>query len=705
MNIVNTYYLSKLVQILSEGYNYIVLKEAVSYSVSKEYLKIERSPEAESRVKSIFGKLKSLPNASQLDKRGWRIAFPYAEDSTEFEIQSILEPYDFSIKNYKDGLALDTKSNKEIAIGKALNKISKKEPDAKELLDRYAAIKGKGATNKDEDLMIVFSSAKYDIIGMSTGREWRSCMNVIDGGNKNYVKLDIKEGSIVCYLTTIGDTNLKKPLGRVLIKPYLNTENKEDVILYAELRTYGSIPNPDKFMDEIDDYMEKTQKLFGTYKRLGCLYNDSERDSVEDKETIQKRAFTKLKDDRILSKEEFIALPLKNKRQYIDKTLTEKYIRLENYEYSFASQSQKKEYIEKRVKSAYDLTDQQYKDASDNLKKLYIEKLIGRGFNLSEQQYEHSPDNLKQFYVENKVRKGLELSDEQYKNASDITKELYIENIFFDEKNNYDLSNQQYKDTPNDLKQLYIKKSIEKGSIISNQQYEDSPNDLKQLYIKQAIENGYRLSDQQYKDAPINLKKLYIEERVGEYYAISDQQYNDTPNNIKQFFIKKRIEIGYELSNEPYKDAPNDLKQLYIEKILEKGYELSNEQYENSPNDLKQLYIRKLIEKGNSITYQQYEDASDNLKQLHIKQLIEKGYKLPDQFYEEASDNLKQVYIEKIVALGIKLSNKNYKNTSNKLKKLYIEKIVEFEHELSDQQYEDTPNDLKEYYLKLKKWN
>ena len=147
-------YLKSILNVLTEAYDYVKLTEAVPYSVAKEYMTIERSPEAETRIKQVFSKLKSLPNARQLDKRGYRIAFPYAEDSTEFEIQSILEPYDFSIKDYKDGVALDTKSNKEIAIGKALNKISKKEPDAKELLDRYAAIKSKGATNKDEDLMI-----------------------------------------------------------------------------------------------------------------------------------------------------------------------------------------------------------------------------------------------------------------------------------------------------------------------------------------------------------------------------------------------------------------------------------------------------------------------------------------------------------------------------------------------------------------------
>jgi hypothetical protein len=394
-------YLKNILNILTEAYDYVKLTEAVPYSVAKEYMTIERSPEAETRIKEVFNKLKSLPNARQLDKRGWRIAFPYAEDSTEFEIQSILEPYDFSIKDYKDGVALDTKNNREISLGKALNIVSKKEPDAKELIDRYAAIKGKGATNKDEDLMIIFSSAKYDIIGMSTDRDsyWDSCMNVIRGGNRHYVKLDIKEGSIICYLTTLSDTNLKKPLGRVLIKPYINTENKEDVVLYPELKTYGSIPNPQKFMDEVDDYMQKTQKLSGSYERLGCLYKDSDRGEIEDKESVRTRALQKLQDIEGLSRVEFISLPLKNKRQYID-ILVKKESRLYDFQYNFASQSQKKEYIKMLFSRKIRVSEFEFKGAPKDIRTEIISKHMEYKIPLEDYELEAATPKQKEEYVD-----------------------------------------------------------------------------------------------------------------------------------------------------------------------------------------------------------------------------------------------------------------------------------------------------------------
>jgi hypothetical protein len=425
-------YIKNILNILTEAKDYVNLTEAVPYSVAKEYLEIERSPEAEARIKEVFNKLKALPNARQLDKRGWRIAFPYAEDSTEFEIQSVLEPYNFSIKDYEKGIALDTKNNREISLGKALNIVSKKELDAKELIDRYAATKSKGATKKDSDLMIVFSSAKYDIIGMSTGRDayWDSCMNVIKGGNRNYIKADIREGSMICYITRIGDTNLKKPLGRVLIKPYLSSENAEDVILYAEYKTYGSIPNPEKFIDEVDGYMEKTQKLSGTYKRLGCLYNDSERDKVESKETIQKRALNKVKEGGSLTSIEFVSLPSKNKKIYIDE-LNKDEKRLSKVVYSFATQSQRKFYIRRRLKDEREIEDYEFKSASKELKHEIIDyKLENDIGSIYHYEFKAATPEQKDIYLYKQIERGfMNIPEEYIQELSDKQQKLYIEKV------------------------------------------------------------------------------------------------------------------------------------------------------------------------------------------------------------------------------------------------------------------------------------
>ena len=558
-------YLKNILNILTEAYDYVKLTEAVPYSVAKEYMTIERSPEAETRIKEVFNKLKSLPNARQLDKRGWRIAFPYAEDSTEFEIQSILEPYDFSIKNYKDGLALDTKSNKEIAIGKALNKISKKEPDAKELLDRYAAIKGKGATNKDEDLMIVFSSAKYDIIGMSTDRDsyWDSCMNVIRGGNRHYVKLDIKEGSIICYLTTLSDTNLKKPLGRVLIKPYINTENKEDVVLYPEFKTYGSIPNPEKFMDEIDDYMEKTQKLSGSYKRLGCLYDDSGRYKIEDKESVRTRALQKLQDIEGLSRVEFISLPLKNKRQYID-ILVKKESRLYDFQYNFASQSQKKEYIRILLKDEREIKDYEFKGA---------------------------PKDIKSEIISKKLEYKKPLEDYELEAATPKQKEEYVD---WRLDNNFELGYYEFKAATEQQKTKYISSKIDKYSVLQNYEFEEATQEQKEKYIDSRV-GSYKLRQFEFEAATQKQKDEYIDWRIEREDFISDYEFEGASQKQKEDYIDWILNRGYYLRDSYFKVATQKQKEEYIDWKIKNDKSIEKYEFEEATQEQKEKRIDKLL--------------------------------------------------------------------------------------------------------------
>jgi len=583
-------YLKNILNILTEAYDYVKLTEAVPYSVAKEYMTIERSPEAETRIKQVFSKLKSLPNARQIDKRGWRIAFPYAEDSTEFEIQAVLEPYNFSIKDYKDGIALDTKNNREISLGKALNIISKKEPDAKDLMDKYAAIKGKGATNKDEDLMIIFSSAKYDIIGMSTDRDsyWDSCMNVIRGGNRHYVKLDIKEGSIICYLTTISDTNLKKPLGRVLIKPYINTENKEDVVLYPELKTYGSIPNPQKFMDEVDDYMEKTQKLSGSYERLGCLYKDSDRGEIEDKESVRTRALQKLQDIEGLSRVEFISLSLKNKRQYID-ILVKKESRLYDFQYNFASQSQKKE---------------------------YIKMLFSKKIRVSEFEFKGAPKDMRTEIISKHMEYKIHLEDYELEAATPKQKEEYVD---WNLDNNFELGYYEFKAATEQQKTKYISSKIDKYSVLQNYEFEEATQEQ---------------------------KEKYIDSRVGRY-QLRQFEFEAATQKQKDEYIDWRIEREDFIYDHEFEGASQKQKEDYIDWILNRGYYLHDLYFKAATQKQKEKYIDWKIKNDNAIYKYEFEYATKEQKYKNIDNLINNYYrKLEDYELEAATPEQKERYKE-----------------------------------------------------------
>jgi hypothetical protein len=276
-----------------------IIKEAIPYNIAKEYITTERTDGAIKRMDDVFDKLKNLPNAKVLDRRGHRIALPYGETPLEDDIKMLLRKYDYNILDFNNNEALriskTEKGNKvqPIKITKALANISRLkdkdgniiEPNAKDFVDIFADGKsreGKAMTKK-LGLIVIFARHPYDIAGMSYGRTWRSCMHLVDGELREFVKKDIKFGTIAVYLTKANDVTLSNPLARVLVKPYINLKNINDVILYPEAKTYGKIDNPKKFIDYLDYVLEKIQNMGEEYKLLSCLNPDSKREVVRPK--------------------------------------------------------------------------------------------------------------------------------------------------------------------------------------------------------------------------------------------------------------------------------------------------------------------------------------------------------------------------------------------------------------------------------------
>jgi hypothetical protein len=569
-----------------------ILNEAVPYNIAKEYLKIERSPEAEAKILQVFNNLKSLPNSRQIDKRGWRIAFPFDEDSTESEIDLILKRHNFRIKDYKNNLAIDIKNNQEIKLTKALNIVSKKEPGAKDLIDRYVDIKSKNATNKDENLMIVFSSAKYDLTGMSTGREWRSCMNLIDGQNKSYIGTDIKEGTIICYLTTTSDINLNNPLGRVLIKPHLNMKNPKDVILYAEYKTYGlKIPSPEKFIDIVDDFMEKTQSLSGVYKRLGCLYPDSDRSEIENKETIRTRALQKMDKGEDLNDAEFISLPIKNKKIFIE-NLNRNEKKLSKLYYTFATQSQKKFYIRKRLSLGRDIEDYEFKLASKDLKYEILEYKIENDWeSIYEYEFEFATTEQQDKFIGKAITNGYfdfpktlvdKLSTEQRLNyintkfnsiihklryvASSENKFPYYElkyltgaqkNVYINEliKNNIELEIIELDISTEQQIELYVNKLLEKDEKLDAKILNYMSKTHFTNYITNLYKDGEELSSWLIYLLNRKQKEILID------YFLDNENENDNENYLDEI---AQIQVNHKLRD--------DQVERYLNKVIKNNY-------------------------------------------------------------------------------------------------------------------------------------
>jgi hypothetical protein len=129
--------------------------------------------------------------------------------------------------------------------------------------------------NQYDQLMVVISRHPYDIASMSTGRAWKSCMNLYTGVAKEYVPEDIIHGTLIAYVTSIDDKNLNCPLGRILIKPLV--DKKLNVFLRLENRPY---PYEAKVIPEwvnvVKNWVNEANKNAkpGKYILPGDLYQD-----------------------------------------------------------------------------------------------------------------------------------------------------------------------------------------------------------------------------------------------------------------------------------------------------------------------------------------------------------------------------------------------------------------------------------------------
>lgn len=222
------------------------------------------------------------------DKRKTRIYIPL--DSKESDsakpdpkVKDALSKMGYEVEDYKAGLA--TKDGKRLVrIGKLLVD----QPEIKKVFDND---KTRAASKKNEKL-IVISRHPYDIGGMSTDRGWNSCMRLTDkakgdisgGEYEEYVPTEIEHGALVAYLIDANDPDIKNPMARVLIRPYINTDDVNDVLLVASSNVYGSAPAA--FLKTVDKWLEEFngRNLSGLY----CMDVDKHYKDADDPEVVVK---------------------------------------------------------------------------------------------------------------------------------------------------------------------------------------------------------------------------------------------------------------------------------------------------------------------------------------------------------------------------------------------------------------------------------
>jgi hypothetical protein len=285
------------------------ISEAISMKMYKENLPREywyKKPMAYKKWDKLFGK---GINRISIPLKNSSLSIP---DSTPLmeEINEIFIPLGYKINSFEDYLNNkvykigDTKN--PMKIGGLLNKINptlfKKydtSTERKEWKDKI--------NNSDKDLKIIISRHPYDLLGMSSGREWRlsSCMRLgakddkvykllgfdeyeEDGKFKNKIKEDIKQGVLIAYVVKSEDSNINKPISRLLIKPYVNEKDGQDILWVSADRLYGQ--SIGGFKSSVDEWLGSWQgeDFVGLYCMKRDLYADGMRGEIEMFEPIDK---------------------------------------------------------------------------------------------------------------------------------------------------------------------------------------------------------------------------------------------------------------------------------------------------------------------------------------------------------------------------------------------------------------------------------
>ncbi len=246
------------------------IKSFRDYNLLLEKLKL-------SEVRNLVKNWKEAGGDKRYDeifKGKHRILIPFQPMVSPIQIQVLkfLKEHGYVDIDYIEGNCKDSKNpNQQPKISKILARFN---PELKSKYDndREKAKRAQG------DLTIVVSRHAYDIASMTTDRKWHntSCMEFRTGSNRTYVTNDVMEGSLVTYLINKSDKNIEHPLARLLIKPFVSTDDGK-VILWTEDRIYGD--NVNGYKESVEKWLRNIQpNIVGNFRLHHKLYSDSSTD-------------------------------------------------------------------------------------------------------------------------------------------------------------------------------------------------------------------------------------------------------------------------------------------------------------------------------------------------------------------------------------------------------------------------------------------
>lgn len=215
---------------------------------------------------------KTIKKFAPKDSKGYRLYLPIDASHEKpksvrvpEEVQDAVEAAGYVIEDYITGIAASPDGKKRIRIGKLI----KADPDVADIF--------KKDPQRDvfkNDAVCVISCHPYDIAGMSTDRNWTSCMNLNGGMYCEYVIQDVLGSTLVAYAVSAKDLNIQKPKARFLIKLASNPNDPSKTIYVLESDHYGAaVPG---FKATLQKWLRTVNAGMGHghYRVNPDLYND-----------------------------------------------------------------------------------------------------------------------------------------------------------------------------------------------------------------------------------------------------------------------------------------------------------------------------------------------------------------------------------------------------------------------------------------------
>ncbi len=262
---------------------YNELNEALKLSQYRDYHGIKIASHIKKFLKKGFGD----KNRIYIPYKNLDLEDYYGISSNYVPIKRILEDKGYEIVDYYGNVC------KIKGTTRNFTKITKVLGEFSELYSQdyviYSYLSKKIKKSDNRNLIICISKHPYDIAGMSTDRGWTSCMNLEEGGYKEYIRSEIKEGSVVAYLIFEDDKNINNPIARVTCKPYFNGL---DMILHTEGICYGirSVKFSD-FYKDVQKWLNENINIHskdGTYDLSRNVYKDNHSIKIQkDKDSIE----------------------------------------------------------------------------------------------------------------------------------------------------------------------------------------------------------------------------------------------------------------------------------------------------------------------------------------------------------------------------------------------------------------------------------